>query len=1385
MDQTPNSASVPSERDRIRLHILSPNSPSVTFNDFPTSTTLAALKRIIHEASPAHPPIALQRIIYRGHPIVQIERTLKEVFSQAVINDNEVLTLHLVISAQHPHPRTVPNPIRTPPPQPSQSPQSVPQVQHGVNARPQSTPSTTPSDIGVQQPSPQMQLSPQLQQQFQQFHALQAQLAAQMANLTNHPIVQAQAPQPNTNPSSLQPQQSGQQSGLLAQNLIPQHHVNPALSGQQIPSGPYLPSHQNVNTTYREHIGPNGQRWFTRTETANVTTQFHIHQNAHPHAQTPAGGTPSIGNGHTTETASNNPATVPSMNSVQTPSRIQGAPIPLRPPENPGSSSVYLLSAPNGRPHALLVSPNGTFSAPWPSPIFPGFASHPTVTSAVPNMSGVIGASIMANPIGHQSNQVNSVPAPLPNANVQQGQNNAVQIVPLPAQADNGNAPFINQQQRREFARIVLPMAGHLWLLIRLFGFVYFFTHGASLTRTMILCSLATLVFLAQLGTFRGLWEPIRRHADNLFALGGNEQPTRQPRRVEPIPEAAQGRQGEPAPQEAAQRMFDERAQQNGNVFQQTLRRAERATALFLASLAPGVAERHIRAREAAEAARQQDIREREEREKRAAEEAREAAQSSTGEGASSVSDPTPSVPQGLSDGRGRGTVDLQVIFNIDRDDPHKCRALLNDGEWLDYPDSSSDFPSFLNWQPAGCMLHRYQAKDMEQCLQGRQISFIGDSSVRQLFWATSRKLDAAKTYEDQHRAQKHGDIFIKRKEIGLNFIWDPYLNSTTLRQQLQLEADASQANSTDQSTVVIVVGGGMWHARYLGAAFLEHYSESVGALLPFMHQTTQIGFPVDSYSLKLLVPLQIPWYESLSEDRYQTITPSRVEALSQRLDQLSFQHAISVPRAFSAMYHKFPTAYDVSGLHLVDKIGDKMVDVILNLKCNAILPQRYPFSKTCCNRYPPPNWIQVMSVGLCASFTIVVSGRIVRSRRTLAMTRFLPPHTASKSFVVLAMALCLCYFSDRSYLWDKAQKQFSIREFLALIFATTLFGAFTIRQSKPLSDLQDVGILFRDQTDEWKGWMQILILIYHYTGASSLLPIYQMVRILVASYLFMTGYGHTIFFLKRSDFSLKRLLSVIIRLNSISITLPYVMDTDYVFYYFAPLTSFWYLVLYMTMYVQKDRNASATFVASKIVVSTLIVNFIIQKSGFFEEVFRLLHSCCAVNWDLKESRFRLLLDSYIVPFGMLSGLFYIKATDSLEKVTYTWNLRFHIWLAADTRGLLRTGLFGKYGDFVLHSIIFVWLSKKVNEATSTITDWIIDPSKVRDMEVIEGDESHDAVTPGKKSEDLPFTMKLAKTVGNGAVSSVAAAKSNVGQSLKLRVAMIILLLWALNQAST
>lgn len=104
--------------------------------------------------------------------------------------------------------------------------------------------------------------------------------------------------------------------------------------------------------------------------------------------------------------------------------------------------------------------------------------------------------------------------------------------------------------------------------------------------------------------------------------------------------------------------------------------------------------------------------------------------------------------------------------------------------------------------------------------------------------------------------------------------------------------------------------------------------------------------------------------------------------------------------------------------------------------------------------------------------------------------------------------------------------------------------------------------VLHREQTNEWKGWMQLVILVYQVTGASKVLPIYMLVRALVSAYLFLTGYGHFTYTWKTGDTSLVRYFRVIFRLNFLTVVLCLTMNRPYQFYSFIPLVTFWYTLV-------------------------------------------------------------------------------------------------------------------------------------------------------------------------------------------------------------------------------
>ncbi|KAH6648996.1 hypothetical protein BKA67DRAFT_661927 [Truncatella angustata] len=181
----------------------------------------------------------------------------------------------------------------------------------------------------------------------------------------------------------------------------------------------------------------------------------------------------------------------------------------------------------------------------------------------------------------------------------------------------------------------------HIWMVIRLVLFVWWFTSPtASWQRWFTVMAIALTLFLVNTGLLTPIaeqfWTPLRRHLDNIMPAADNHG------RDRPAPAenagagydhaGAPGERRAPDPVETAARLVRERRVANGNWLMTQARRLERAGILFLASIAPGVAERHIAQLEAEARAERQR---REEAEAAAAEAARVAAENAqSGEGA-------------------------------------------------------------------------------------------------------------------------------------------------------------------------------------------------------------------------------------------------------------------------------------------------------------------------------------------------------------------------------------------------------------------------------------------------------------------------------------------------------------------------------------------------------------------------------------------------------------------------------------------------------------------------------------------------------------------------------------------------------------------------------
>lgn len=139
----------------------------------------------------------------------------------------------------------------------------------------------------------------------------------------------------------------------------------------------------------------------------------------------------------------------------------------------------------------------------------------------------------------------------------------------------------------------------------------------------------------------------------------------------------------------------------------------------------------------------------------------------------------------------------------LDRRDPHHCHALISQGQWLD--------TKFTNWQPKGCMMHKYTPPEVQYCLRSKRVVFIGDSTTRQLFFSMAQLADPTLPSSPPSSFEKHSDHSLPAGTgTWFDFFWDPFLNST--KTETLLKGDGFGKRDAPN---MLVLGTGLWFLRY------------------------------------------------------------------------------------------------------------------------------------------------------------------------------------------------------------------------------------------------------------------------------------------------------------------------------------------------------------------------------------------------------------------------------------------------------------------------------------------------------------------------------------------------------------------------------------------
>jgi hypothetical protein len=549
-------------------------------------------------------------------------------------------------------------------------------------------------------------------------------------------------------------------------------------------------------------------------------------------------------------------------------------------------------------------------------------------------------------------------------------------------------------------------------------------------------------------------------------------------------------------------------------------------------------------------------------------------------------------------------------------------------------------------------MLHRYTKIDTRKCLRylafygtKTHFIFVGDKRIQDLYMTFVNHLKQEEEVmliplQDVTKNLTHIDNKLKLKVefFGISFVSKLMVDKF---RQWQLSKEAPS----------VIIGGCALEPIKISNA-------SLGMVEEYKVNLTRLVQPISKLhkrKTKILWALQEPVNPDKLKLDVQMINNEVIDLYNKAAIEILHYTEAELWRSLKLVGEGM-ISESPDGIYLAPRPLQYDIQILLNMYCNDYMNFN---DGTCCSSMEQYTMLQVVTFAiLCICVTVAVvmilhrlvmqwKGRPIHEYNQLPENEFQTQTAAPGSYYNLfgslaKMALIMSYFfvCDRTNFFMKENKYYSEFSFWLPIGYVTVLGLFFTEDSKYTK------VLHRDQLNEWKGWMQLVILVYHITGASRILPINMHIKVLISAYLFLLGYEQFCCVWQRGDIGIVSFFRVLFQLNFMTVTLCLCMNRPYQFYYFVPLLSFWYLMTYCFMAFPPHITAQNSennvmqyfYLLIKFIVLFTVITILFMSEVFFEKVFvtrpwKALF--VTTDDDIREWWFRWKLDRYSIMYGM------------------------------------------------------------------------------------------------------------------------------------------------------